>query len=125
MATVDPGGMPHIVPVCFVYYSGMIFTPIDKKPKSGPVYSLKRLKNISSNPSVSFLIDKYYEDWQRLFFLKISGVASIIESGDEHNDALMRLCEKYTQYTDMDLLNLGLPVIKIAPNKIVSWGDVP
>lgn len=124
MATVDPGGMPHIVPVCFVYASGVIFTPIDKKPKASDANSLKRIKNINSNPNVSFMIDKYYEDWQRLFFLKISGSASIIERGDEYDNSLMRLCERYPQYIDMDLLNLGLPVIKITPHKIVSWGDV-
>ena len=124
MATVDNNGMPHIVPICFVYISGLIYTPIDKKPKTTSVNSLKRIQNISSNPNVSFLIDKYYEDWDRLYYLKISATSVLIDSGDEYENALMSLCEKYPQYQDMDLLNLGLPVIKITPLKIVSWGHV-
>ena len=124
MATVDNNGMPHIVPICFVYISGLIYTPLDKKPKTTSVNSLKRIQNISSNPNISFLIDKYYEDWDRLYFLKISATSALIDTGDEYENALMSLCEKYPQYQDMDLLNLGLPVIKITPINIVSWGHV-
>ena len=124
MSTVDQDGMPHIVPVCYVFSSGLIYTPIDKKPKSASVNTLMRIKNIRSNKSVSFLIDKYYEDWQRLYFLKISGVAAVIASGEDYEKALMRLCDKYSQYRRMNLPSLGLPVIKITPTKIVSWGDV-
>lgn len=124
MATVDNNGMPHLVPICFVYTSGLLYTPIDKKPKTTSVNSLKRIQNINSNPNTSFLIDKYYEDWDRLYFLKISATSSLIDSGDEYENALMSLCEKYPQYQDMDLLNLGLPVIKLTPLKIVSWGQV-
>ena len=124
MATVDTDGVPHIVPVCYVFTNGFIYTPIDKKPKTSSVNSLKRIKNIRSNPNVSFLIDEYYEDWGKLYFLKISGIADIIRSGDEYENALMSLSEKYPQYRRMDLLNLALPVIKITPRKIVSWGDI-
>jgi len=124
MATVDKAGKPHIVPICYAFVSGLIYSPIDKKPKSVSVYTLKRIKNIRLNPYVSLIIDKYYEDWSRLYFLKISGLASIIERGEEYENSLMSLCEKYSQYRDMDLLNLGLPLIKISPERIVSWGDV-
>lgn len=124
LATVDEAGKPHIVPVCYAFVSGLIYTPIDKKPKSVAVDRLGRIKNIRSNPHVSLIIDKYYEDWSRLYFLKISGLASLIEEGDEYENSLMSLCEKYSQYRDMDLLNLGLPLIKILPERIVSWGEV-
>ena len=124
MATVDQSGNPHIVPICYAFVSGQIYTPIDKKPKNVPFDSLTRIKNINSNPNVSFIIDKYYEDWNRLFFLKISGLASLIYDGEEYENALMSLCEKYPQYLDMDLLNLGLPIIRISPGKIISWGDI-
>ncbi len=124
MATVDEAGKPHIVPICYVFVSGLIYTPIDKKPKSVSVNTLKRISNIRSNPNVSFIIDKYYEDWSRLYFLKIAGLASLIEEGEEYENSLLSLCEKYSQYRDMDLLNLGLPIIKISPRRIVSWGDI-
>lgn len=124
MATVDEAAKPHIVPICYAFVSGLIYTPIDKKPKSVSVNTLKRIKNLRSNPYVSFVIDKYYEDWNRLYYLKIAGRADLIERGEEYENSLMSLCEKYSQYRDMDLLNLGLPVIKISPHRIVSWGDI-
>lgn len=124
MATVDQAGKPHVIPVCYAYVSGLIYTPIDKKPKSVAVNTLVRIKNIRSNPHVSLIIDEYYEDWSRLYFLKISGLASLIQKGDEYENSLMSLCEKYSQYREMDLLNLGLPLIKILPERIVSWGEV-
>lgn len=124
MATVDQAGKPHVIPVCYAYVSGLIYTPIDKKPKSVAVNTLVRIKNIRSNPHVSLIIDEYYEDWSRLYFLKISGLASLMQKGDEYENSLMSLCEKYSQYREMDLLNLGLPLIKILPERIVSWGEV-
>ena len=124
MATVDATGKPHTVPVCYAYVSGLIYTPIDIKSKSVPVYSLGRIKNIRSNPFVSIVIDKYYEDWDRLYYLKISGRASLLEDGEEYENSLMSLCEKYAQYRDMNLLNLALPVIRVMPLRIISWGDV-
>ncbi len=124
MATVDETGKPHIVPICYAYVSGLIYTPIDKKPKSVTVNTLGRIKNIRWNPYVSFVIDKYYEDWNRLYYLKITARASLLDRGEEYENSLMSLSEKYSQYRDMDLLNLGLPVIEISPLRIVSWGDV-
>ena len=124
MATVDEAGKPHIVPVCYTYISGLIYTPIDKKPKSVAVNALGRIKNIRSNPIVSFMVDRYYEDWERLYYIKVSARASIITGGEEYENALLSLCEKYSQYRDMDLLNLGLPVIKLSPLSTVSWGDI-
>ena len=125
MATVDATGKPHTVPICYVYVSGLIYTPIDIKPKSVPAYSLGRIKNICSNPFVSIVIDKYYEDWDRLYYVKISGRASLLEDSEEYDNSLMSLCEKYAQYGDMNLLSLALPVIRVMPLRIVSWGDVP
>lgn len=124
MATVDECGKPHAVPICYSYDSGLIYTPIDKKPKSVTVNNLGRIKNIRSNPYVSIVIDKYYEDWDRLYYLKVSGLASIIQEGEEYRSSLMGLCDKYSQYRDMNLLYLGLPVIRVVPLQIVSWGDV-
>lgn len=124
MATVDECGKPHVVPICYSYDSGLIYTPIDKKPKSVTVNNLGRIKNIRSNPYVSIVIDKYYEDWDRLYYLKVSGLASTIQEGEEYRSSLMGLCDKYAQYRDMNLLYLGLPVIRVVPLRIVSWGDI-
>jgi PPOX class probable F420-dependent enzyme len=124
LATADAFGKPHVVPVCFAYDGQYIFTPLDKKKKSVPPGGLKRVANILSNPGVSLVIDGYYEDWNRLYYVLIYGFAQILEDGDEYRNSLEILSHKYPQYKKMGLGKAGLPVIKIIPERIVSWGDL-
>jgi len=124
LASVDPKGQPLVVPVCYAYTNNCIYTPVDKKPKKVQEGDLKRLKNIRSNPEVSILLDRYGEDWSKLYYLIIYGTAAIIESGNEYSISLRALCEKYSQYVDMKLEDAGLPVIKIKPVRIISWGNL-
>ena len=124
MATADESGRPLAVPVCFAYDGRFIFTPIDKKPKKVPAGELKRIRNILSNPRVSLVMDEYCEDWKKLYYLIVYGFAEVIRSGDEYHDSLGILCVKYPQYKKMKLDKAGLPVIKIVPARIVSWGSI-
>ena len=123
MATAAPGGEPLAVPVCFVYSEPFIYTPLDKKPKKAEWKRLRRVKNISSNPSVSLVIDEYSEDWTKLRYLIINRRADIISRGGEYEAALRALSSKYPQYKDMGLEDAGLPVIRITPVRIISWGN--
>lgn len=123
MASVDQSGKPLVIPVCFVYEGRFIYTPIDKKPKKVSFSDLKRVKNISHNPNVSMVIDGYFEDWSRLYYIVINGTATILNQGREYESSLRALCEKYGQYRKMGLEKAGLPVIRISPERITSWGD--
>ena len=81
LATVDEQGRPHIVPIVFVYADGVIYTPIDLKPKTTSPERLRRVRNILSNPQVQVLVDHYDEDWQRLGYVRLRGKAEIIDRG--------------------------------------------
>jgi len=48
----------------------------------------------------------------------------LIDGGKEYRESLRILSEKYRQYKHMKLSQLGLPVIKIIPNRFVSWGKI-
>ncbi len=124
MATVDESGNPLVLPVCFAYDGCFIYSPIDKKPKRVSADKLKRVRNIINNPNISLVIDKYFEDWNELYYVIITGSAQVLNSGKEYDKALKILAEKYDQYRKMGLENLGFPVIKITPEKIISWGDL-
>lgn len=124
LATADGAGAPHVVPVCFAYDGRCIYTPLDKKEKNVIPGELKRVRNIMSNPRISLVVDGYYEDWKRLYFVLISGHAEVIKEGEEYRKALKILSLKYPQYIKMGLEDAGLPVIKIVPEKIVSWGGL-
>lgn len=124
MGTVDGSGKPHVIPVCFAYLNGLIYVPIDKKPKYAAWRDLKRVRNISANPNVSFLIDRYSEDWSELCYVLIHGKADIVSGGDDYAGPLEALSVKYRQYEEMGLEEAGLPVIRIAPERIISWGSL-
>lgn len=95
LGTVAPDGTPHLVPVTFVVVDGAVVFAVDHKPKAGT--DLKRLRNIRANPTVSFLVDRYDEDWSRLWWVRADGTASI---GDVTRwpAELAALTTKYSQY---------------------------
>jgi len=122
MATVDAAGCPHIVPICYAYDGSRLYSAVDEKPKRVEANMLRRLVNIRGNPRVCVIIDDYDEDWSRLRFIIIHGIAGIETGGEEHERALNLLRKKYPQYRTMTLAEGVNPVIAVTPTKIVSWG---
>lgn len=77
LATLDAGNRPHLVPVCFVYDSGIFYSAVDRKPKQVTANKLVRVRNIRKTSKVALLIDRYDEDWNsrrdhRLFLAALS-----------------------------------------------------
>ena len=122
LATCDPEARPHAVPVCFAYDGQTFYTPVDRKPKRAGVEKLARVRNIERNPEVALLVDEYQEDWGRLWYILVRGRAGILYTGPEHARALEHLRHKYAQYASIQLLPADAPVIRITPDKIISWG---
>src|SRR5579883_3174839 len=75
LATADARGRPHVVPVCFAFDGRRIVTALDEKPKRVGPRRLRRVRNIRVNPHVAFIVDRYDEDWRRLRFVLVLGVA--------------------------------------------------
>ena len=123
LATSDTEGRPHVIPFCYVFDGETIYSVLDAKPKTTPLRQLRRVRNILANPYVSVVIDHYEEDWLRLHYVLISGVATLLDSGDEWSEAITMLREKYPQYRRMDLDES--PVIKITPARFSPWSSHP
>lgn len=119
LATTSADGQPHAVPVTFVLVDGAFYFAVDEKPKR--TTRLKRLKNIEENPRVALVIDRYDDDWARLGWLMVQGLASIVDGAPERARAVAALREKYDAYREM---SLDGPVVRIAPLKVLSWGDL-
>jgi len=122
LATVDQKSYPYVVPVVFVFHENSFFIPLDYKTKTVNPKNLKRVKNIQKNPNVALLIDKYQNNWKKLFFLMIHGKATVI---DEKNRTLMDkihklLISKYPQYKK---IGIGNSCIKINPTKVTFWNN--
>ena len=118
LATADGEGRPSVVPVCFAYVDGRLYTPIDEKPKSGR--PLKRLRNIEANPRVALVCDRYDEDWRRLAWVQVRGTAALVSDADERSRAIAALRARYPQYGSMALESL--PLIRIDIESASSWG---
>lgn len=118
LATADARGRPFVIPVCFVYLDGRVYTPVDEKPKSGR--PLRRLRNIADNEHVSIVFDRYDDDWSRLGWVLLQGTASLVDDAAERTLALATLREKYRQYESMALEER--PLIRIDPELWSSWG---
>jgi PPOX class probable F420-dependent enzyme len=96
LATVGPDGRPHLVPICFALEGETLYSAVDEKPKRSK--RLKRLENIRRHPEVTVLVDHYEEDWTRLWWVRLDGVARVLERGPERERALELLQAKYEQY---------------------------
>lgn len=123
LATVDEHGRPHAVPVCFAELDGLLYTPIDEKPKSGDPRSLRRIRNLLANPSVCLVVDHYEEDWTRLAWLQVRATAALDDNPDERARAIAALRDRYPQYRAMDLE--ALPLIRLTPTRLVDWSWTP
>ncbi len=122
LGTADARGVPHVVPVCFAIADGTIYVTIDEKPKRRSGAPLKRLRNISENPAVAIVADRYDEDWTRLGWVMLQGRADILTDGSEHARAQALLRARYPQLRAMNID--ALPVIAVRVERVVSWGDL-
>jgi PPOX class probable F420-dependent enzyme len=96
LATADAGGIPHVVPVVFALDGDSVYWAVDQKPKW--TRDLKRLANIRVNPNVELVVDRYVEHWDRIWWVRASGPARIVEEEAEAERALELLAAKYRQY---------------------------
>jgi PPOX class probable F420-dependent enzyme len=96
LATIDPDGRPHLVPIVFAVDGDTLYSAVDRKPKRSTV--LRRIENARSRPDVTILVDHYEDDWARLWWIRLRGRARVLDEGEELERALELLAEKYPQY---------------------------
>lgn len=119
LASSTKHGMPFVVPICFAFDGSVIYSALDEKPKSTEPLALRRVSNIIQNPHVCLIVDDYYEDWRRLQYVLVHGIAALLTKGREFDAAISLLRKKYRQY---DIMKLEVrPIIKIKPFRIVAW----
>ena len=131
LATIDPGGRPRLVPICFVLGepagSPRLYSPIDEKPKlATDPHALARVRDLQQDPTVALLVDRWSEDWSRLGWLRLDGRGELLEPAGpdavEHAASVAALRQKYPQYAGQSLETR--PIIRIAIERARSWGDL-
>ena len=116
LATLRPGGSPHLIPIVFVVSDERVITAIDGKPKQQVTPA--RLRNIGADPRVSILVHHYEDDWSRLWWVRIDGTARVLVEGDEFSQGMAALRERYPQYQATPLPG---PVIVVDPVEVTGW----
>jgi PPOX class probable F420-dependent enzyme len=96
LATIDPDGRPHLVPIVFVVDGDTLYSAVDHKPKRSR--RLRRIENARARPDVTLLVDHYEDDWRRLWWIRLRGHARVLDGGAEREQALDLLAGKYEQY---------------------------
>ncbi len=115
---------PHQVPVVFARSAGLLWSPVDAKPKREG--ELARVRHVLAAPAVSLLLDHYHEDWARLWWLRVDGTAGVVRPADPRGDpevaaAVGRLRAKYPQYREVPVLREPPTLLRIRPDAVRSW----
>jgi PPOX class probable F420-dependent enzyme len=87
LAVNDPTGVALIVPITFgVVRAGhpdsagagdIVVSAIDHKPKS--TLDLRRLRLLRTDPRAALLVDRYEDDWDRLWWVRVDGHAIVLD----------------------------------------------
>ena len=113
LATLDRDGRPHLVPIVFALLGDTLYTAVDAKPKRSR--TLRRIENARERPDVTVIVDRYEEDWTRLWWVRLRGRARVLEGGDEALAALAALTAKYDHYRESP------PVLPVLAVDVADW----
>lgn len=119
-ASITREGYPHVVPLCHAFDGRYLYAATD--------YGTKKLDNIKHEERVAVIIDEYGEPWGKNKGIMIQGRAEILEYGGEFKKAAELLTKKFRYYEDEPYGPLeegDTPIIKIIPERAVSWGLRP
>jgi PPOX class probable F420-dependent enzyme len=116
LATTDPDGRPHLVPIVFALDGDTLYSAVDRKPKRSS--KLRRIENARARPDVTILIDHYEEEWGRLWWIRLRGHARVLDEGEERERAIALLQEKYPQY---DTEPPDGPVLAVDVTEMREW----
>ncbi|HLC25054.1 MAG TPA: pyridoxamine 5'-phosphate oxidase family protein [Nitrosopumilaceae archaeon] len=115
LATIDKRGMPHIVPVWYLYKDGIFYV--------GTNTSTKKAKNVKKNPKVSFCVDAGIRS--PIFGVMGRGVAKLILNkkivSSITKKILLRYFSSLNNNSAQELLAQTDCIIKITPKKITVW----
>lgn len=113
----------HSVPITFVVYQTLIYSPIDGKPKSGR--TLQRVVDLGCDDRFTLLLQHYDTDWRALWWLRVSGHAEVITADDlpvPLLDAIVAsLRAKYVQYENTVVLDDPGQLLRLRAFDATAW----
>jgi PPOX class probable F420-dependent enzyme len=102
------------VPVVFVLDGEDVVIPIDAvKPKAGQ--RLQRLRNLDTDARAVLLVDRYDDDWSKLWWVRVHGGAIEAAPTTEH---LKQLATTFPAYAAAGTVT---SVIVLTPSHVTGW----
>ncbi len=124
LAVLGADANPRVMPVVFARVSGTLWSPIDGKPKAEGEPA--RVRQVREHPRVGLVLDDYREDWQQLWWVRVEGVARVVQPPDVASDpevapVVRALESKYPQYRSTPVLRDPPTLLAIRPERVHSW----
>jgi PPOX class probable F420-dependent enzyme len=119
LGTADAGGRPLVVPVCYAFDGTRLYSAIDAKPKR--TRRLRRVRNLEQNPRCSLVVDTYDEDWSRLRWVIVEGLADLVTEGSDYARGVDLLVAKYPQYRGLGLDREQGTLVRVTPKRYLCW----
>ena len=116
LATIDPSGNPHIVPVWYMYDTGKFYVGTSTKTR--------KVKNIKKNSRVSFCIDIGIKSPNIVGIMGIGRSTLILKTERVKllaEKILLRYFKNLKNQSAQQLLNQTDCIIEITPKKITNW----
>ena len=111
LATIDKDGLPHVVPVCYIYRSGALWVATD--------YETKKYRNLLLNNKIAMVVDTGYDSNRGMV---IQGRARIYERGEEFRKAYAAFYKRFNWVKATPWKQGDAPFIKIIPSRKACWG---
>jgi PPOX class probable F420-dependent enzyme len=112
LGLLDEDEQPRVLVVTYALWEGAIWSAVDRKPKRAAEPA--RVERLRRRPSVSFLVDRYDDDWSRLAWVELRGPVSIEPLGP----ALDALAAKYPRYVTERPQG---PLLRLVPERYGCW----
>lgn len=116
LATIDPSGNPHIVPVWYMYDNDKFYVGTNTKTR--------KARNIKKNPKVSFCVDVGIKSPNIVGVMGIGRAKLILKPDRVKRSAekvLLRYFKNLKNQSAQQLLNQTDCIIEIIPKKIINW----
>ena len=124
LATVTPSDRPHVVPFVFALLERgadhVVYWAVDHKPKrsaeppADPQHPDETVRGVRRG--------RLRRGWERLWWVRCSGTARLVDDDAERHTALDALAAKYPQYV---VEPPDGPVVAIDVQHIHSWESAP
>lgn len=116
LATIDPRGYPHIVPVWYRYMNGKFYVGTNTRTI--------KAKNVKNNPQVSFCVDVGVNSPDIFGVMGIGKARLVVENKRVQHLAKKILCRYFKSLKNksaQQLLKDTNCIIEIIPKKLTTW----